>query len=618
MRVRQGAFAAAVAALLAAAPAFAGKERMPSPVPPPQVQPVTAPKSKPVLTPAPGKGGFVMAQGERRRPGVPERDDLQDLPPVDPSAVPAPAPNLPRETIPIPDRWRLIENIGVNERWWDPYSQNTLKGDRPIFDDWFVNLAVISDTIYEPRSFPTPTSPATSPRTGQFAQVGTQLFATTLIPSISFIKGNTAYKPPDYEIRFTPVLNYNRAAADEERLLKIRAFKSKEREDTFIGIQEGFVDYHIRNVSDRYDFDSVRVGIQPFQSDFRGFLFQDQQLGVRLFGNRANNIWQYNLAAIWRVEKDTNSGLNDVTQELRNDWVLQANVFRQDFPFIGFTSQATVMYNRNREGNERPYFNNNGFQERPAPIGVQRPHSYDVVYFGLNGDGHYGRLNLTTSAYFAWGKDYADQFLSQTEKVSADIRAFMFAAEPSIDFSWIRVRGSFMFASGDDDPFDGKQTGFDAIFENPQFAGADTSYWIRQAVPLIGGGGLQLSGRNGLLNSMRTSKEQGQANFNNPGLILVGGGVDVDVTPELRLTTNINHLSFVNTASIETLRVQALSSNDIGWDVSVALTYRPGFIQNVVFRLSGAVLFGGRAFEELFQTKDNTLYSVLANLTLTY
>jgi hypothetical protein len=607
--MRWGVSAASIAvALFAVSPAFAGKERIPDPVP--------APQAKPVLTPSPGKGGFVMAQ-ERRRPGVPERDDLLDLPPVDPNAVPPPSPNLPRETIPIPDRWRLIENIGVNERWWDPYSQNTLKGDRPIFDDWFVNLSVISDTIYEPRSFPTPTSPSTSPRTGQFAQVGTQLFATTLIPSISFIKGNTAYKPPDYEIRLTPVINYNRAAANEERLLKIRAFKSKEREDHHIGLQEAFFDYHIRNVSDRYDFDSVRVGIQPFQSDFRGFLFQDQQLGVRFFGNRDNNFWQYNLAAIWRVEKDTNSGLNDITQDLRKDWVLQANVYKQDFPFIGFTSQATVMYNRNREDG-KPYYNENGFQERPAPIGVQRPHGYDVVYFGYNGDGHYGRLNLTTSAYFAWGKDYGDPFLSQTEKVKSDIRAFMFAAEPSIDFSWIRVRGSFMYASGDDDPTDGKQNGFDAIFENPQFAGADTSYWIRQAVPLIGGGGLQLSGRNGLLNSMRTSKEQGQSNFNNPGLILAGGGIDVDVTPELRLTTNINHLSFVNTSVIENLRMQELSSNDIGWDVSVALTYRPGFIQNVVFRLSGAMLFGGRAFEELFQTKGNTLYSVLANLTLTY
>ena len=76
--------------------------------------------------------------------------------------------------------------------------------------------------------------------------------------------------------------------------------------------------------SDRYDFDSVRVGIQPFQADFRGFLFNDNQLGIRLFGNRDNNRFQYNLAAFWRLEKDTNSGLNDVDQRPRDDCRLRS------------------------------------------------------------------------------------------------------------------------------------------------------------------------------------------------------------------------------------------------------------------------------------------------------
>ncbi len=58
---------------------------------------------------------------------------------------------------------------------------------------------------------------------------------------------------------------------------------------------------------------------------------------------------------------------------------------------------------------------------------------------------------------------------------------------------------SLLYASGDGDPYDNKSQAFDAIFENPIFAGADTSYWIRQAVPLLGGGRVTLSGRNGLL-----------------------------------------------------------------------------------------------------------------------
>ena len=85
----------------------------------------------------------------------------------------------------------------------------------------------------------------------------------------------------------------------------------------------------------RYDFDSVRVGIQPFQADFRGFLFNDQQLGIRLFGNRDNNRFQYNLAAFWRLEKDTNSGLNAVLQTPRDDWLFDRQRLPPGFPDPG-------------------------------------------------------------------------------------------------------------------------------------------------------------------------------------------------------------------------------------------------------------------------------------------
>ena len=74
----------------------------------------------------------------------------------------------------------------------------------------------------------------------------------------------------------------------------------------------------LRTLDERFDFDEVRVGIQPFSSDFRGFLFQDSQPGVRFFGNRDNNRWQYNIAYFRPLEKDLNSGLNDVTKAPRH------------------------------------------------------------------------------------------------------------------------------------------------------------------------------------------------------------------------------------------------------------------------------------------------------------
>jgi hypothetical protein len=181
------------------------------------------------------------------------------------------------------------------------------------------------------------------------------------------------------------------------------------------------------------------------------------------------------------------------------------------------------------------------------------------------------------------------------------------------------VRGNALIASGDKNPFDGKATGFDAVLENPQFAGADTSYFIRQAVPLIGGGGVALSGRNGILPSLRSSKDQGQSNFVNPGIALVGVGVDADVTPQLRLSTNLSKLQFANTSSLSTLRNQKIDSKDLGMDVSVGLQWRPFMSQNVIINTSAAALLPGRALKQMYdEDLRGPQYSILFNVILTY
>ena len=82
--------------------------------------------------------------------------------------TPPPAANFPRDHLPVPDRWRLVETLGLTKSdWRDPYNQNTYKGDRPINrakvpwlpikgDDWFFVANLISDSVYEPRTFPIP------------------------------------------------------------------------------------------------------------------------------------------------------------------------------------------------------------------------------------------------------------------------------------------------------------------------------------------------------------------------------------------------------------------------------------------------------------------------------
>ena len=567
----------------------------------------------------------------RKRPGYQPRlpdkvtqDNIGAVRPPPPEA-------FPTDEFPIPDRWRLIQSLGlVKERWFDPYNQNTYKGDRPINrakvpwlpikgDDWFFVASAVSDTVVEVRTFPIPVGVQTTERPGNldvFGKDGSEVYSQTFILGAALIKGLTAFKPPEIEYRVALAFNANYVNVPEKRVLFVQPSKPSHRLDHFLGVQELFVDYHVRNTSDRYDFESIRVGIQPFQSDFRGFLFNDQQLGIRYFGNRDNNRFQYNLAAFWRLEKDTNSGLNSVVQRPRNDWVFVANLYRQDMPFPGLTSQITAVYNMNREKN-RVEIDDNGFPVRPALLGNLRGRNYDVVYLGYNADGRIGRVNLTASIYGAFGTDSQNFFTGK----KSEIRAGFAAAEASYDLNWMRFRLSGLYASGDKDPFDNKETGFDAIFENPVFAGADTSYWIRQTIPFAGGGRvISVNGRNGVLNSLRSSKEQGQSNFNNPGTMLLGAGADFDLTPTVRLSANANHLWFNNTSNLKVLRAEGSIPKEIGFDLSAAAIWRPKATQNIVFRLSAATLLPGKGFKDLFTNRPrNRQYcSLLANVILTY
>jgi hypothetical protein len=588
---------------------------------------------------------------------APARDWEQDIPPVDPEiiegrerpgytaplperieqrnegAIRAPPPEaFPKDQLPIPDRWRLIESLGlVRENLLDPYNQNTYKGDRPINpakvpwlpikgDDWFFVANLISDSVYEPRTFPIPVGVQTTEdpdRLDVFGNDFSQVFSQTFIAGFALLKGSTTFKPPTIEYRVTLAYNVNYVDVPERRVLFVEPSKPSHRLDQFLGVQEAFVDYHFSQFdNDRFDFISIRAGIQPFQSDFRGFLFNDQQLGIRLFGSRDNNRFQFNLGAFWRLEKDTNSGLNAILRSPRDDFVFVANAYRQDFLIPALTSQFTVVYNMNREADDIQ-IDTNGFPVRPALLGTLRGREYDVAYLGYNVDGRLGRINLTGSFYWALGEDRNSFFTDRP----ADINAQFAAIEASIDRDWMRFRLSGAYASGDSDPYDDTESGFDAIFENPVFAGADTSYWIRQTIPFAGGGrAISVNGRNGLLNSLRSSKEQGQSNFNNPGLMLLGMGADFDLTPQFRLSANANHLWFEDTATLQVLRNEGSIPKEIGFDLSAAAIWRPKANQNLVFRLSAATLLAGDGFQDLFDSRGGgqEFVSILGNVVLTY
>jgi len=384
----------------------------------------------------------------------------------------------------------------------------------------------------------------------------------------------------------------------------------------FFALQELFGEWKIRDLSPNYDFVSVRGGIQPFSSDFRGFVFTDTNFGVRLFGNYHSNRDQFNLAVFDRLEKDTNSGLN--TFERRDQQVAVANVYRQDFLTKGYTAQASIHYLRDEATFK---FDKNGFLARPDPVGSARRHHIEAVYLGLAGSGHVGRINVEDAFYYVGGTDSLNPIagparLGKNEKDEVDIRAFMGAVELSIDRNWYRPKIAYFYASGDDDPVDRDAEGFDAIFDNPAFAGGGFSFWNRMGIRLAGSG-VTLVNRGSLLPDLRSSKEEGQPNFVNPGLHLASAAVDLDLTPKLKAVLTANYLRF---DAVETLRLvlfQSKIDRDIGWDLSAGARWRPYLNQNVVVVGGIAAFLPGQGFADIYED-DSPLYAAFANLIVTY
>lgn len=524
------------------------------------------------------------------------------------------------------DRWRVTpppyELNAAPAGRWDPYNQNVWKGDFPIRgDDLFLVLTGVSDTLFEGRTLPTPSGVSTAGESITFFGGDRQLFATQLVlVSADLFRGDTAFRPFDWRVKGTLAANLNYLDVEENAVVNPDVRRGTSRTDSHVSLEELFVEKKLADLSPAYDFVSVRAGIQPFTSDFRGFLFSDLDLGVRLFGNFDSNRWQANVAFFERLEKDTNSGLNTFAR--RKQQVAVANVYRQDFPRLGHTAELSLHYLRDGPSF---HFDDNGFLARPDPVGDLTPHQVEVVYFGYAGAGHFGRVNVDSALYLAAGHDSLNpiagrQLVEQGGELvfeeEVDVRAAMAALELSIDRDWYRPKVAVFYASGDDDLNDRDAEGFDAIGDRANFAGGGFSFWNRMAIKLAGTG-VTLVNRGSLLPDLKTSREEGQPNFVNPGLRLVSVGLDAELTPKLKTIATANYVSFDQTEVVEGLLFQAPIDRELGWDVSVGARWRPYLNQNVVVLGGIAAFRPGRGFRQIFERKSE-LFHAFTTVTLTF
>ncbi len=516
----------------------------------------------------------------------------------------------------FPDRWDVNmpdwdryghggEYPYVKHHAWDPFDRNKLKGDIPIIgQQTFLNITGVSDTFVDGRCLPTPTQAShANPGTAQFFGRCEQAFLDQQFRfTFDLFHGDTSFRPVDWRIRITPVVDINFLAVRELGIVNVDTSKGLTRLDDHTGLQEAFGEVKLADLSPNYDFISLRAGIQEFNSDFRGFLFVDEQPGARLFGSLNSNRWQYNLAYFYMLEKDTNSGLNTFQQ--RHQQVVVANWFMQDFFFPGYTAQFSVHYNKD---DATIHYDDNGFLVRPAPIGVVTPHSIRAAYLGWTGDGHIGSVNVTHAFYQALGTDSLNPIAGRPVTINAQ----MAALELSKDKDWARFKTSVFYASGSANPQSGRARGFDAIEDFPEFAGGIFSLWNREGIRLTGTG-VQLTPPNSLLPSLRSSKDEGQANFVNPGIFLANAGTDLSVTPKSTVFVNVNYLRFEDTESLEILLFQAPIRHSIGVDSSLGVKYRPLLSDNIVLTGGVAALLPGQGFKDIYT--GHTLYSVFGDL----
>ncbi|HZI18913.1 MAG TPA: hypothetical protein VEY09_09995 [Pyrinomonadaceae bacterium] len=544
-------------------------------------QPQAAPSPTPAATPAQqGTPGTNAPAGEGD--AAPERKTVKDLkyplPPWRPLGAAGPEStvetldSVDEEFVPLPDRWRFPwppsydrYDPKKNTPWvagstFDPYNQNVLKADYPIAGNHtFLNLNLQSQSTLNPRTV------AVGGRRDQF------FINQNFIAGLEIFKGTGAFEPKRWAFRVTTVTNFNFLANNTFNPFDARRGNSR------LAVEEAFFEKRLLVHSPNFDFVSVRVGMQNLTTDFRGFLFSENQLGVRLFGNANANRDQYNLAFFSMRQRDDTSQLHSFDN--RRQIVFAANWFRQDFLKKGYT----VLFNFHQNADRGRQFG-----DRAA---------LDVSYLGFHGDGKLGKLNVSHAFYQAFGRDRQNRLTGRRESINGQMGAF----EAALDRDWVRWRGSFFFASGDGDAADGRARGFDVIQDNPNFGGGPFMFWTQQATA-IGGRVGTLKNKFSLIPTLRNKFDQ-RANFVNPGVLLWNFGADLRVTPKLRMTTNASYIRFAQTGALEQLTGRPALDAGVGTDLSVGAKFRPFLNENLFIVPGVSVMFPHGGYAQLIGSR---------------
>src|SRR5262249_40742800 len=100
------------------------------------------------------------------------------------------------------------------------------------------------------------------------------------------------------------------------------------------------------------------------------------------------------------------------------------------------------------------------------------------------------------------------------------------------------------------------------------------------------------------------------------GIFIFNIGLFGRLTPKLSFEANLNYLRFQETAPLQLVLLQHQIGHSIGLDYSIAFTYRPLLIDNIILVAGVAGLTPFHRFPGIYTSQ--TLFQGFLNVFLTY
>ena len=129
----------------------------------------------------------------------------------------------------------------------------------------------------------------------------------------------------------------------------------------------------------------------------------------------------------------------------------------------------------------------------------------------------------------------------------------------------------------------------------------------------LGGTAVDLKERDSLVLDLRSSKTEGQSNFVNPGVAILGIGTDADITPKLRLFSNLNYIWIPADEAIKPALETNQGNNQLGLDYSIGFKYRPLLTDNIIISIGVGFFFPSHGYKDIYETNTSQVPGFSSN-----